>query len=144
MPARTTLSPISIQAAWTVSLDRVTVPGKGEMLARLADRLDGQEDHWQIRRQQRHHAGKIALHDHCIRPERQMRPVLLDGRDRQNRDDARHIGGGKILPAVFFPVSLQHERLWSIRRLRAGIALDDRDIGLRAAAPQLDRGGVFA
>ena len=74
-----------------------------DMLVGLADRLNGQD-------QDRHVVGnaldrscEIALVDEHIDPDRQVRPMLLDRRHRQNRDDFAHVGGGKIAPAHLGP-----------------------------------------
>ena len=61
MPARCTLSPISMKARSAVSGESVSVPRKRAMLVRRADRLHRQEHHGRIRRQQRAHARQIRF-----------------------------------------------------------------------------------
>ena len=48
---------------------------------------------------------EIALVDERIDPDRQVRPMLLDRGNRQDRDDFAHVGGGEIAPAHLRPRS---------------------------------------
>ena len=91
-PVRATLSPISVQARTIVSIEKVSVPGYCEVLVRLADRLDGQEQHRQVVGNPDDGALEIALVDERVDADRQMRPMLLDRGDGQHRDDFRHVG----------------------------------------------------
>ena len=78
------------------------------MLVRLADRLNGQEQRRQIRRQLGDHGIDHALADDGIGRDRKMRPVLLDRRDRQHRDRLLGIEAGEIFRGELQPVDLAH------------------------------------
>ena len=66
------------------------------MLDGTADALDGQEDRGQLSRKPRPHAIEIPVHDECVGPERQVRPVLFDRGDREDRDVGGHIRRGEV------------------------------------------------
>ena len=59
--------------------------GKGEMLVRLADRLDRQHEDVEILRYEAAGAGEIALVDEGVDADGQVRPVLLDRGRRAGR-----------------------------------------------------------
>ena len=89
MPARATLSPISMKARERGFGRERQRAGKRPVLVRGADRLHRQEQRREFFGQQRAHARQIRLRDVGIDADRQMRPVLLDRRDRQHRDAVR-------------------------------------------------------
>ena len=80
--------------------------GEIEVLVRLADLLHRQERHRQSLRQQGAHARQIGLADVAVDAERQMRPVLLDRRDRQHGDPAHRVGAQNVRPGHVEPVAL--------------------------------------
>jgi hypothetical protein len=63
--------------------------GIGEVLSRNADALRRQERDRQVRRQIVPHPPQVGFGNERIDAERQMRPVLLDGCERQHGDPAR-------------------------------------------------------
>ena len=73
------------------------------MLVRLAHALHRQEQDGDLGGQPLGNPPQIAFHDEGVDADRQMRPVLLDGGDRQDRDGFGQIGCGKILPGPFGP-----------------------------------------
>ena len=80
--------------------------GKRPMLVRLADLLHRQEGGREIGGKERHHAGHVGFRNVGIDTEREVRAMLLDGRDRQHGDPAlgisgRHIGPGHLRPVAF-------------------------------------------
>ena len=83
--------------------------GKGQrprvldVLVRLADRLKRQDKDRQVGGNARDRPGQIALVDEGVDADRQMRPVLLDRGDRQDRDDLAHVRCGEVAPAHFRP-----------------------------------------
>ena len=79
--------------------------GRGDVLVRLADRLDGQEGHRQVIGEQFDRAGDHALGDRGVGGDRQMRPVLLDRGDRQNGDPVRRIALDEIAGSHVLPVA---------------------------------------
>ena len=94
-----------------------------DMLVGLADRLDGQDQDRHIVRDSLDRCREIALVDEHIDPDRQVRPMLLDRGDRQNRDDFAHVGGGEIAPAHLGPeLGRQHADLPGAQGARAATA----------------------
>ena len=77
--------------------------GEADVLDREADRLGRQHEHGQRVRQQRQGAGDHPLVDDAVHRDGQMRPMLLDGCDRQHgnrvRGQVREGGPGQVLPA---------------------------------------------
>ncbi len=65
--------------------------GRGDVLVRLADRLDRQEGDRQLLRQELDGAGDHALGDAGVGEDREMRPVLLDRGNGEDRDPARGV-----------------------------------------------------
>ena len=95
-PARATDAPSSVQASISVVARQRQRARRMQMLVRLADRLDRQDADVEIVGQPRDHRLQHAVHDRRVGRDRQMRPVLLDRRDRQHGDrrlrvDRRHI-----------------------------------------------------
>ena len=86
MPARCTLSPISVQARIRVSADRVSVPGKARCSFDLPTACTGRTRTSRSSGTSGSAAVEIALVDEGVGADRQMRPVLLDRRDGQHRD----------------------------------------------------------
>ena len=72
---------------------------KRHMLVRLSHRHQWQECHRQIVRHERNKASDDAADDRGIDTDRQVRPVLLDGRDRQHGNDAFALDGAPNRPS---------------------------------------------
>ena len=85
-PARATLSPISSQILDHGLPGEGDRAGRGDVLVRLADRLQRQEGRGQTVRQQLDRALHHAFADAGVGKDGQMRPVLLDGADGQDSD----------------------------------------------------------
>ena len=122
-PARATLSPISVQARMIVSSEKVSVPGYSMCSLDLPIAWTGRIQHRQIAGVARDRPGQIALVDERIDADRQMRPVLLDRRDRQHGDDLAHVGRRRNRASPFRPRYLvgsippsSCQLLWRARR----------------------------
>ena len=81
----------------------------GQMLGRNADALHRQKCHRQVFGQQVCDPRQIGFGDESIDAERQMRPVLLHGGERQHGDPARGFGAAPAIPARSSPSS----RVWA-------------------------------
>ena len=73
------------------------------VLVRLADRLHRQDADIEIGGRPLHQEVQMALVDDGIGADWQMRPMLLDGGDREDRDgllriEAVEFGGGEVVP----------------------------------------------
>jgi hypothetical protein len=125
-PARCTLSPISVQARIRVSAERVSVPGKGKVLVRLADRLHRQDENVEVIGDEGDGPREVAAGDKGVDADGQMRPVPLHRRDGQDRDGAAHVAAAEVLGGQVEPGAGGHR--WSfvvpaeVKR-RAGTAL---------------------
>ncbi len=101
-PARAIESPISIQMRIAVSQESVIVPGEAMCSFDLPTGWIGSEGHRQALGQQLDRAADHALADAVIGIDGQMRPVLLDGADRQHGDPvllaAEKIGRLHLVP----------------------------------------------
>ena len=78
------------------------------MLVRFADRLDRQGEDVEIVRYERGGAVEIALVDEGVDADRQMRTVLLDRGDGEERDRPVHVARPEILRRQVEPVTQGH------------------------------------
>ena len=91
-----------------------------QVLVRLADRLDGQEQRRQVVGNPRDGALEIALVDERVDADRKMRPMLLDRRDRQHRHDLASCRRLKNRSTSSLP------KIWSATCLVSRLASGDR------------------
>ena len=120
--------------------------GEIAVFDRAPHRLDRQHHGRHVRGQARQHPVEIALHDERVGAERQMRPVLFRGGEREDRDAGRHVGvvkvpGGEVAPEA----GRQHSRWHPGFRLSVASVDRERDvpaagpaIGVAASAPSTD------
>ena len=110
------------------------------MLVRLADRLQRQDEHVEVVRHERRHAPEIALVDEGVDADRQMRSVLLDRRDGQDRDRAVHVAGAEIFRRQIEPETRRHVVLHVIpgdpkSALQPGTTRSDAAVGSNGHQP---------
>jgi len=79
----------------------------GQMLGRNPYALCGEKSDREIRRQNVERARQIRIGNVTIDAERQMRPMLLDRGQGQNRDPAFRRCGGDLLPGHIEPVAFR-------------------------------------
>ena len=99
-----------------VSAESVSVPGKARCSFDLPTVWTGRTSTSSSVRNERHHAGEIALVDEGVDADRQVRTVLLDRRRRQHRDGAAHVAGAELLRRQVEPEAGGHRSVLGSRR----------------------------
>src|SRR6516162_9562292 len=79
------------------------------MLVRFSDRLGWQEQDGEILGQLKNGFGYHAFRDGGVGRDRQMRAVLLGGRDRQNGDRRLRVETDKVVGIKFAPEAFAHD-----------------------------------
>jgi hypothetical protein len=93
--------------------------GKGRVFEAVADVQRRQHQHRGRGRQPAQRLRDHALVDQRIGGQRQMRPVLLDRRHRQQRDRARGVDAGEVGRRQFLPAAgRQRDRATGLHRQR--------------------------